>query len=275
MSMNKLKVNSITSYTQVNLNLSSQRQRPAMKNRWSSISQLGKLTCKSSLTSANGTTRMKRQLASLLLLLDTFCLVWVAAIWGVNQKHTQAFRCLYDSDAGNQELKSQEEKQQKNYSVTTWKWQMSRWAGNLGRRVILFTGTQWGGRRETRDTNDILGRTILHRLDCSMHCMLFSIPGPPHTHKSRHISKCPKWKLLENNCGKLRQTKRKRSCINLIFESVFPYERTWKKRVHQWPTSWEEGRLKSLWHGVDTSYGVVKLHHTSMLLSKSHTLGFL
>lgn len=179
MSTNKLKVNSITSHTQMNLNLSSQGQRSVMKNRRSSISQLGKLTCKSSLTSAKGTTRMKRQLASLLLLLDTFCLVWAAAIWGVNQTHTQAFRCLYDSNAGNQELKSQEEKQQKNYSVTTWRWQMSRWAGNLGRKVILFTGTQWGGRRETRDTNDILGRTILHRLDCSMHCTLFSILDRP------------------------------------------------------------------------------------------------
>lgn len=148
MSTNKLKVNSITSHTQMNLNLSSQGQRSAMKNRRSSISQLGKLTCKkSSLTSAKGTTRMKRQLASLLLLLDTFCLVWAAAIWGVNQTHTQAFRCLYDSNAGNQELKSQEEKQQKNYSVTTWRWQMSRWAGNLGRRGDFVHGDSMRGKK--------------------------------------------------------------------------------------------------------------------------------
>lgn len=147
MSTNKLKVNSITSHTPMNLNLSSQGQRSAMKTRQSSTSQLGKLTCKSSLTSAKGTTRMKRQLASLLLLLDTFCLVWAAAIWGVNQTHTQAFRCLYDSNPGNQELKSQEEKQQKNYSVTTWRWQMSRRAGNLGRRRDFVHGDSMRGKK--------------------------------------------------------------------------------------------------------------------------------
>lgn len=54
-------------------------------------------------------------------------------------------------------------------------------SGNLGRQGDFVHRDSMRGRRETSDTNDILGRTTLHRPDGSMHCLLFIIPGPTPT----------------------------------------------------------------------------------------------
>lgn len=175
MGVNKLQVNSIPFY------LSSQGQRSAMRTQRVTISQLEKVSYKSSFTSRNDSVEWKggswhRYSPSHVLLGLGY------SYWGVKQKHAQTLGCLCDSGAENTEelrRKAGGRSLPRQAEVANGK---ARRRSGKERTLpwwLFHYDAMRGGRRDTRNTTDILGGTILHRPDCSMHCMLFSNPRPP------------------------------------------------------------------------------------------------